>query len=137
MLERISTWELDKVTINYYHRAIDTYDHSGGVDETSWAIARGDNQLWIWKSESSQMVIVTEVRQHPDVYRELVVLMLAGSGGLSDWVQTTSAFADKCAEFQCDRVITFVRPELWEKFQEHGAGEGTETLYIVIGKEST
>jgi hypothetical protein len=137
MLERKQSWELDKDEINHFHRAIETYDHSGGLDEVSWSIARGEYQLWSWKTDASSMVVITEVRRHPDDYRELVVLMLAGNGGLSAWVEVTTAFADQCQLFDCESVVTYVTPALWEVFKAHGAGEGVSVKYVVLEKEAT
>ena len=137
MLERISTWELDKVAINYYHKAIETYDHSGGLDETSWSIANAEKQLWLWKTDSSYMVVITEIRVHPDNYRELVVLMLAGDGDIEVWIEVTTAFADECAMFDCERVVAYVEPDLWDMFKDHGVGDGVDVLYVVISKDAT
>ena len=49
MLERKATWELDEKEINLFHRAVETDEHSGSVEDVSDAIFTGELQLWVWK----------------------------------------------------------------------------------------
>jgi hypothetical protein len=134
MLTRLYPHELDATTINHYHNAIGTDDHAGDVDLVSQGIYRNHLQLWVWETDSSTMTIITEVKVHPDGYQELLVSMLAGKGGVSDWTEVVNAFSQSpCTDFKCERVIAYVKPELWKKFKKHGAS--AKELYVVIGKD--
>jgi hypothetical protein len=135
MLTRIYPWELDPITIELYYKAVSTDDHCGGVEEVSIAIGNESRQLWVWGTDVSTMVMVTEVRQHPDTFKEMIVLMLAGHGGLAEYNQVTDAFADRCWEFDCERVVAYVKPDLWKIFKAGGAD--SKEIYVVISKDAT
>lgn len=135
MLEQKKPHELDADTINYYHDAVKTDAHGGGVDLVSIGIYENHLQLWTWTNGDSKMVAVSQVINKPDGYTELLVRMLAGRGGMKDFQDVVNAFTDEpCLEYGCDRVIAFVKCALWEKFKEHGVE--AEEVYTVIGKDS-
>lgn len=136
MLKRIMPHELGTEDIDYYYQALATDEHSGGVDLVSKAIYDEHLQLWRWKTNACLMVVVTQILHKPDGFSELLISMLAGTGGIHDWDEITTAFAeDPCREFYCDRVIAYVKADSWEIFKNAGAGKGAEELFMVIGKE--
>lgn len=135
MLKQVLPYDLTDQQIRYYHEAIKTDDHSGGLLLVERGIYEDHLGLWVWNDGDSEMVIVTQVIVRPDGYRELLVLMLAGTGGCAKWEDVTKEFADEVAPaLYCDRVIAMVKPWLWEKFKAAGAGSGCEEVYVVIGR---
>ena len=138
MLTKVLPHELDSEMIGYFDRAVTTDEHSGGTEMVSQAIYDGHLECWTWETEGSRMVIITQIKGFPDEEKELLVSMLAGTGGISEWEACTTAFADEVAlDRYCNRVVAYVKPSLWKKFKEAGADTGTEELYVVIGKNPT
>ena len=135
MVKQVLPHELTEKQIEYYHRAIETDEHSGGLLLVQRGIEEGHLGLFVWKNDQSEMVIITEVVNRPDGFRELLVSMLAGTGGIAQWEEVITTFSDEVAPaFYCDRVITFVKTHLWEKFRGAGAGAGVEELYVVLSR---
>ena len=136
MLTKVLPHQLDAELIEYFHGAIATDEHCGGVDLVSNGIYDNHLELWTWITNKSKMVIITEVKHYPDGYKELLICMLSGDGGVEDWDLCTNAYAGKiCIDRDCGRVVAFVKADLWEIFKKAGVGEGVEEIYMVIGKE--
>jgi len=136
MLTKMMPFELDAELIAYYDEAIATDDDCGGVDLVSEGIYKGHLDLWCWRTDKSTMIIITQVKHYPNGAKDLLVLMLAGDGGIEDWNDCTKEFANEiCYHFGCRQVIAFVKAKLWEIFKDAGAGENVDELYMVIGRK--
>jgi hypothetical protein len=138
MLKRVMPHELSVTEITHYYRAVDTDEHSGGVELVSFGIYNKHLQLWTWTTDTSSMVVITEVKHLPDGFNQLLVSMLAGEGGINSWSDCTTAFAGSpCTEFNCAEVIGYVKYDLWSMFKEYpGVGDGIEEIYVVGRKKA-
>jgi len=135
MLRQVLPHDLTEQQIRYYHEAIETDEHSGGVLLVQKGIYEDHLGLYVWEKDDCEMVIIAQVIPRPDGYRELLISMLAGTGGCAQWDEVTKEFADEVAPtLYCDRVIAMVKPWLWEKFKAAGAGAGCEEAYVVIAR---
>ena len=137
MLKQVMPHQLTDQQILYYHEAIGTDEHSGGLALVQRGIAEGHLGLFVWEKDECEMVIITEILTRPDGYKELLISMLAGTGGTAQWVEVVTEFIEEVApSMYCDRTVAFVKKDLWDKFKQYGdVGQVVDELYVVIGKE--
>ncbi len=124
MLNKIMPYELDETEVEYYHKAIATDDHSGGVDMVSELILCGTMDLWVWSQPAapneSINIIITRFVTYPDGYRELFVAMMAGTNVTDTLAHTEihSILMSYALRKGCSRISAFVKPDMWSNFKD-------------------
>ena len=117
-------YELDAEEIDFYHKAVATDEHSGGVDIVSKLILQGAMELWVYNDIKSYreggtiLVCITRVVTHPDGYSELLIAMMAGTN-----VTASMSHEEIHRELMlyainngCARLTAYVKPHIWEHF---------------------
>ena len=129
--------ELDEKEINLFHRAVETDEHSGSVEDVSDAIFTGELQLWVWKKEDGLCLAITSVASHRDGYREMIVSMLAGSGVMGLQPEVAESLKKEAEKMGCSEMVAYIKPELAEKFGSEvpGAFLNGKKKYVVFGAE--
>lgn len=134
MLRKCMPYELDSAEIEYYDKAVETDEHSGGGIVVSRLIYAGAMDLWAWRDGESIDVIITRVIDYPDGHREMLIAMMAGKNVTStnshDKIHRQLleyAISDK----YCDRLVAYMKPEIWDKIGKID-GIPYKQEYIVI-----
>lgn len=137
MLTRKDTWELGPEEVDLFHKACLTDDHSGGPSVVSETIYRGGYQLWVWETERSLVLLITQVSVHPDGFVEMIITMLAGRDVMDLQREVVEGLAKEASEMGCNALIAFIKPELAEKFgaNDDGSFLSDKKRYIVFGVE--
>ena len=134
MLTKTMPHHLGQDYINYYYRAIETDEHAGGVQKVSEAIHRDQMALFTWKTDISQAVIIVSHGVYEDGYSEMVVRMMAGRNASAEYETIVDEVTKMARFYGYNRVVAYVKPELWEKFKSRGAN--SEEIYVVIGRDA-
>ena len=135
MITRKMPWDLNPEETDLLHKAVDTDDHSGGVNQVTCDIIEGALDLWVWETNSGLCLIVTQVGTYRDGEKELCVAMFAGHRPLGrDLVKELSSVA---GESDCSSVVAYIKPHLAEKFgvYEEGSFLNDKQMYVVVGFE--
>ena len=137
MLERKATWELDEKEINLFHRAVETDEHSGSVEDVSDAIFTGELQLWVWKTDDSLILMITSVGFHLDGHKEMTVAMLAGYGLMEIQAEVAENMKKEAEKMGCNSMVAYVKPHLAKKFGAENSGSflNMTKKYVVFGVE--
>ena len=103
----------------------------------SAALYRGDYQLWVWETDVSMVVLVTQVSVQPDGFVEMVVTMMAGRNFLDFQLEVFESVAKEASAMGCNDLVAFVKPELAEKFgaNDDGSFLSDKKRYVVFGLE--
>lgn len=144
MLNRVLPYQLDETGLNYLHKAVQTDDHSGTEDEVIAAIYDDRYRLFQWETETENLILITSISTQRDGYREFVVNMIAGHGAQSGQHEILEAVRKQAAEYNCNRVIAFVKPHIAEIFGVASFKKDTtnknlmtafDNYYLVVGVE--
>jgi len=112
--------DLDPDEAEYYYKAVDTDDHCGGIGTTSNRIYKGEMDLWVYNVEDTILVCTTKMASHDDGYKEMIVCMMAGTNVTDTRAHESihKSMMEYAVENGCERMIAFVRPEMWEHFRD-------------------
>ena len=149
MLTRKMPWELGPEEIEYFYKAVDTDAHSGSVDDVSEDILGERLSLWVWEEDHQSdyrnknmerplLVVITEVAEYRDGYKEFCVKMLAGNGGIENQPEIVESLCKEASASGCKKMIAYMKPYLFEKFGIEDViphFPTAEKVYIVIGME--
>ena len=144
MLNRVLPYQLDETGLSYLQKAIKTDDHSGTEDQVIAGIYDDNYRLFQWETETENLILITSISVQRDGYREFVVNMIAGHGAHSGQHEILEAVRKQAAEYDCNRVIAFVKPHIAEIFGVASFEKDTtnknlmtafDNLYLVVGVE--
>jgi hypothetical protein len=107
--------DLDHDEIGYYYAAVDTDEHSGGVEVVSRLINDGLMELWVWNDGETILVTITRIVDYPDGYRELLVAMMAGTNVTATMTheEVQGALMNYAQRHMCSRMVAYMKPEIW------------------------
>lgn len=80
MLYKIFPHQLDDEDLFYFYEAMKTDEHQVSTDEVVKKIYDGMLELWLFKKEGHYTVVmITDVIEYPDGYREMFICMCSGN----------------------------------------------------------
>jgi hypothetical protein len=131
-------YELSSVEIGYFHDAVETDKHSGGVGIVSDLIMQGAMELWIFNEDETILCTITRVVTYPDGYRELLVQMMAGSNVTSTEAHTecSRVMMRYALKQGCHRMSAYMEPHIWEAMQPHLPGYVAEYVVLTLEPET-
>ena len=117
----VMPWELEADEIGWFHAAVATDEHAGGVDLVSKLIASGAMELWVLNDGDAVLVAITRLVTYPDGYRELLVQMMAGDGVTSSGahLECERAMMKYAIKNGCQRMVAAMRPSIYEHMSKH------------------
>jgi len=113
-LRRAMPWDLDPEEAKQFLRAVEFDDHGGGAESLIHQIGNGDLALWVWGGDESVVIVVSCVKYHEDGFKEFFVRVVAGESLFSRYDEFAADFTMAAKEFGCDRVVSLMKPEIYE-----------------------
>lgn len=126
-------YELSSVEIGYFHDAIATDPHSGGLDVVSNLVMTGAMELWVFNEDETILVTITRVVTYPDGYRELLVQMMAGTAVTSTdaHLECERVMMRYALKQGAQRMVAYMRPDIWNHMKGP-LGERYVQEYVVL-----
>jgi len=79
MLSKVFPHQLEDRHLHYFYEALKTDEHAPPVDVTVSKIYDGHLELWLFeKADAYTVVMITDVIEYPDGYREMFICMCSG-----------------------------------------------------------
>jgi hypothetical protein len=79
MLSKVFPHQLDSEDLHYFYEAMKTDPHSVSEEDVVKKIYDGMLELWLFKKQGSYTVVMmTDVIEYPDGYREMFICMCSG-----------------------------------------------------------
>jgi hypothetical protein len=115
--------DLDEDEIGYYIKALELDPHCGGAMAVGQALVSGDAQLFVHNDDDAIIVIITRFINSPDGYKELLIHMMAGSGGdekVMDMFVSgdlSTQLMDYAVRNRAHGLVSFMFKNLWENIE--------------------
>lgn len=140
MIVKKLPYELSEEELDLFKVAVTTDDHSGTEADVMNDVFTGVLDLWVWCDDDgydSRAVIMGNVVQHRDGFREFFISMLAGNNVMDLQLEVVEDLSKRLLEFGCNKLSAFLKPNLAEKFGAFTEGSylSDKVEYVVIGKE--
>tara|TARA_R100001198_G_C5214087_1_gene198405 strand:- start:938 stop:1384 length:447 start_codon:yes stop_codon:yes gene_type:complete len=112
MLSKVFPHELSDEDLKHFYAAIKTDEHSGPPDGVAMDIYDGKLEVWHWKTEDSSVIVITDIVEYRDGYREMFVVMCAGSGALKNQSDGWDSLKVYAKERRCSEITAYVKPDI-------------------------
>ena len=131
-LRRLMPWELNEEEAKQFLRAIEFDDHGGGAESVIHQIGKEELVLWSWGDQGSVVIVVSCVKHHEDGTKDFFVRLVAGESLFSRYDEFAEDFTVAAKAFGCDRVVSLMKPEIYEAWMKGCGDRGTDFNVKVI-----
>ena len=111
MFSKVFPHELDDEDLKLFYEAIKTDEHAGPVDRVVSDIYDNRLEIFLWKNGKNNFLLVTEVVESRDGFRELFLIMCSGYGMFKEQFKI-DALRDYARERGCSLITGYVKPDI-------------------------
>lgn len=111
MFSKVFPHELDEKGLDLFYKAIKTDDHAGPIDRVISDIYDNRLEIFLWENGDNSFLLVTEVAESRDGFRELFIIMCSGYGMFKEQskIEALKVYA---RERGCSLITGYIKPEI-------------------------
>lgn len=111
MFSKVFPHELDEKGLDLFYKAIKTDDHAGPIDRVVSDIYDNRLEIFLWENGDNSFLLVTEVAESRDGFRELFIIMCSGYGMFKEQskIEALKVYA---RERGCSLITGYIKPEI-------------------------
>jgi len=111
LFSKVFPHELDEKGLDLFYKAIKTDDHAGPIDRVISDIYDNRLEIFLWENGDNSFLLVTEVAESRDGFRELFIIMCSGYGMFKEQskIEALKVYA---RERGCSLITGYIKPEI-------------------------
>ena len=111
MFSKVFPHELDDEDLKLFYEAIKTDEHAGPIDRVVSDIYDNRLEIFLWKNGENNFLLVTEVVESRDGFKELLIIMCSGYGMFKEQSKI-DALKVYARERECSLITGYVKPSI-------------------------
>lgn len=111
MFSKVFPHELDEKGLDLFYEAVKTDEHAGPIDSVISEIYDNRLEIFLWKNDENSFLLVTEVAEYRDGFKELVLVMCSGYGMFKEQSKI-DYLRDIARERGCSLITGYVKQNI-------------------------